>query len=222
MPGPARRRGGLQRAGRRVAVRPAAHRGPGRARPGPARRGRRGARGPGGRGGPVLGRRPGRGGRIPARRGASARAARHVQRRADPADLQDRRPGQRRGRRPGKDPAAARVRRERHVRAVGIRELRRRGADRALRRARGRRQRPAAGVADDDLPHRRPGHADRRASAAAAHGRRGGRRAPVRVRRQPAVLDLRLRAAPERRRARTRPRASRPPSRRSRSCSRTR
>ena len=46
-----------------------------------ARRGRRRAGGPGGRRGPVLGRRPGRGGGAPARRGAGARAARHVQRR---------------------------------------------------------------------------------------------------------------------------------------------
>ena len=38
-----------------------------------------------------------------------------------------------------------------------------------------------AGLAADDLPDRRPDHADRRAAAAAAHGRRRDRRASVRV-----------------------------------------
>ena len=44
-------------------------------------------------------------------------------------------PGQRGGRRPGEDPRAARVGRERRVRPVGIRGLRRRGADRGHRAA---------------------------------------------------------------------------------------
>ena len=53
--------------------------------------------------GPVLGRRPGRRGGPPARRGPGPGAARHGQRRRDPADLQDRRARQRRRRRPAAD-----------------------------------------------------------------------------------------------------------------------
>ena len=76
-----------------------------------------------------------------------------------------------------------------------------------------------AGVAADDLPHRLPDHADRRAAPAAAHGRRGGRRAPVRVRCRRAVLDLRLRAPPQRGGPGGGPARRHRPSRRSRSCS---
>ena len=116
-------------------------------------------------------------------------AAGHVRGR-DTGDLQDRRAGQRRGRRPGGDPAAAGIRRQRGLRAMGVGEFRRRHAgDPREPRARIGRRLPA-GLAADHLPVRFPDHADRCAAQAPAHGRGGGRRASVRVQHRRAVLDL--------------------------------
>ena len=166
----------------------------------------------------VLGRRPGR-------RGARAAAARRTAgrcsasaRRPIPETYKTDVPASAAASRPGQDPAAAGVGRGRRVRAVGVRGLRRRGAR--------SRTRPAgAGPARvwrlTIYRTGSPDHADRRAAPAAAHGRRRGRRAPVRVRPAGrAVLDLRLRAAPQRGRRRSAAAARRRA--RSRTCSRAR
>ena len=171
--------GRVQRDGRRGIRGPAAHRGPGRARQ-HAARGERGRAGEEARRrGPVVGRRPGRGGGQVARPAAGPRAAGHV-RRLHPGHLQDRRPGRRCRRRPDQDPRAARVGRQRRVRVLGVGQLHRRRAGPA-RSGDQRRRGQAAGLAAHDLPDRLADHADRRAAQAAAHGRRRRRRASVRV-----------------------------------------
>ena len=131
----------------------------------------------------ALGRRPGRRGHPQAGRGPGPGTARAVRRR-DPGDLQDRRARRERGHRPPADTAVAGRRPEHRVRPVGGRELH--------RRAPGHRPVQARGLAAHHLPDRDPDHAHRRAAPPSAHGRGGGGRAPLRVRRAggAAVLDL--------------------------------
>ena len=176
---PARlRRGGrrVQRDRGRLGAGPVARRGAGRARH-PATRGEyRRAGSQAGRRGAVLGRGPGRGRARAAGRGGGQDTARYLLV-SHPGDVQGRRARGVRAGRPDPDRPHAGVRRAGRVRDVGSRGVLRRGA------GGGRPARPPAGLAADHLPGRFPDHADRRAAPAAAHGRRGGGRAPVRVQR---------------------------------------
>ena len=128
---------------------------------------------------PLLGRRPGRGGRPPL---GEERARELLPRSAsDPADLQDRRAriaatddlARSCSCAVGRDVAFDLWESEDYVGGVPIGTERRRARRPPVRRQ--------AGLAADDLPHHLPDHADRRAATAAAHGPGPGRRASVRV-----------------------------------------